>query len=71
MFYSYQGEAVAPFNFETVIHLHFPVDHYTVVHNQQVIVSNPYSKPILAEEADNLTAQILASTFASIKAQSR
>jgi Fic family protein len=67
MFYSYQGEAVAPFDFETVIQLHFPVDHYTVLHNQHMIVSNPYSKPILAEEADNLTAQILASTFASIK----
>jgi hypothetical protein len=33
------------------------------------MVSNPYSKPILAEEADNLTAEILAATFARIKAR--
>jgi hypothetical protein len=41
MFYSYQGDAVMRFNFETVIQLHFTVEHYTVVHNQ-AIVSNPY-----------------------------
>jgi Fic family protein len=39
-----------------------------IIHNQRAVVSNPYSKPILAEEADKLTAEILASTFASIKA---
>jgi hypothetical protein len=65
MFYSYQGDAVMLFNFETVIQLQFTVEHYTVAHNQAI--ASVFSKPILAEEADNLTAQILASTFAGIK----
>ncbi|MEI6351310.1 MAG: Fic family protein [Verrucomicrobiota bacterium] len=70
IFYGYQGDAVAPFNFETIIEIHFSADHYTVVQNQEVIATRSYDKVILAEEAERLTAQILATAFARIKALS-
>jgi hypothetical protein len=66
-FRNYQEIAPTPFDFDTVIGIHFPPDCYTVTHDRKVISSNPYSKLILHEEADSLTAQILAATFEKIK----
>ncbi len=68
-FYSYQGETIAPFNFETVIEVHFQSEHYTIVHNGHVIATNPYSKIILTDEAETLSAQILYSCFILIRAK--
>jgi hypothetical protein len=70
MFYRYQGETVTPFNFETVMELHYSADRYTVVHNQKVIAARPYDQLVLTDEAEQLATQMLSTAFARIKALS-
>ena len=67
MFYNYQGEAPAPFDFEFVIEIHFPPDRYTIATGAAIIVSNPYSKLILSDESDQLVSEMLAKAFRAIK----
>lgn len=71
MFYSYQGESLTPFNFETTIELHFPSSHYTLMHSREIMVTNPYSKMILADEAETITAMMLSKTFERIRARAK
>jgi Fic family protein len=71
MFYNYQGETVAPFDFITAIEIHFSSDHYKIIHNQSVIVSNPYSKFLLSDEAEVLSSEILSSSFERIKVKAK
>ena len=63
----YRGEAASPFDHETVIGIHFPPGKYTITHDTNVLVSKPYSDPVLAEEIDAVTARILAKTFGVIR----
>lgn len=71
MFYSYQGSAVAPFDFGTMIEVHFPAYHYTLIHDAKVIVSNPYTVPIIEEEAERITSEMLARSFLQIKEEAQ
>jgi hypothetical protein len=68
-FHRYQGNAPTPFDYETVIGLHFPPDRYTISHDRVIIVSNPYSRPLPSDETDTLSAKILANAFESVKAK--
>lgn len=66
-FLGYQGEAPTPFDHETTVGLHFPPGKYTITHDGNVLVSKPYSEPVLTEEIDEVTSRILAKTFGVIR----
>jgi Fic family protein len=70
MFYDYQGESSTIFNHETVIEVHFPSDHYTVTHKPHLKLEREYGLPLLAEEIDIATAQILSREFQKIRNKS-
>lgn len=71
MFYDYQGESSTVFNHETVIEVHFPSDHYTVTHNPHLKLEREYGIPLLAEEIDIATAEILSREFEEIRNKSK
>jgi Fic family protein len=68
-FEGYRGESLLPFNHSTVVELHFPLGHYTITHDAQVMISRSYSEPLFEEEIDQITSRILAKVFDSIKAK--
>lgn len=66
-FLGYKGEAALPFDYETSVGIHFPPGKYTITQDGNVMVSKPYSDPILSEEIDEVTARVLAKTFGVIR----
>ncbi|MCH7226266.1 Fic family protein [Haloferula sp. A504] len=66
-FIRYLGEAATPFDHETTVGVHFPPKKYTITHDGNVLVSKPYSDPVLTEEIDNVTSRILAKTFGVVR----
>jgi len=68
IYQSYQETAPSPFDFQTIVEVQFPQDEYIIVQDQSKVVSRPYSKPLLAEEIDQITSGILAKTFDTIRA---
>ncbi len=70
-FLRYTGAAPTPFDYETSVGIHFTPGVYTITHNGNVLVSKPYSDPVLAEEIDGVTARILEKTFCVIRGKAR
>lgn len=70
IFSRYQGEAPTPFSLVVTIGLNFPPGKYTITHDHNIIVSRDYSSFVLSEEADQLSAQLLAEVFDEIKQRS-
>lgn len=68
-FENYKGSTLVPFDYRTAIEFHFPPDRYTITHDGNILLSKPYSQPLLNEEIDETTAQILAKTFAGVRAR--
>jgi Fic/DOC family len=68
-FHGYQGDAPLPFDHTTSIGLHFPPGRFSITHDEAVIVSGSYDRPVLGDESEALTAHILATTFGKIKAK--
>ncbi len=66
-FLGYKGEAALPFDYETSVGIHFPPGKYTITQDGKVMVSKPYSDPILSEEIDEVTARVLAKSFGIIR----
>ncbi|WP_367873120.1 Fic family protein [Luteolibacter sp. Populi] len=66
-FLGYRGESSTPFDHTSVVGIHFPPGKYTITQDGNVLVSKPYTEPILNEEIDQITARILAKIFGVIR----
>lgn len=67
IFQGYQGEAPTPFDLQVPVGIHFPPGKYTITHDGRVISSHDYSTLVLADEAEQLSSQILGAAFEKIK----
>ena len=63
--------ADVPFNIDAALQLHFEEFRYAVNTGSPRAVSKLYSEPILSDEADQITSQILRTVFEKIKSQTR
>ena len=61
--------ADVPFNIDAALQLHFEEFRYAVNAGSPRAVSKLYSEPILSDEADQITSQILRTVFEKIKSQ--
>ena len=64
---TYKEAAPIPFDFQTVVGILFGKDEYSITQDGSILVSKPYSDPLLAEEVDDITARILAKSFGVIR----
>ncbi len=68
-FLSYNGEAATPFDQTTRLALNFPPGKYTITFYGKALLSKSYAEPLLSAEIEEITAHILAKTFAEIRAK--
>ena len=68
-FLRYTGASPTPFDYQTSIGIHFTPGIYTITHDESVLVSKPYSEPVLTEEIDEVTSRVLANTFGVIRSK--
>ena len=64
---SYQEPAPSPFDFQTIVEFEFSHEEYKIIQDGKVIVARPYSTLLLAEEIDQITAEILGNAFKEIR----
>ncbi|MEI6606782.1 MAG: Fic family protein [Verrucomicrobiota bacterium] len=64
---SYQEPAPSPFDFQTVVEFEFSQEEYKIAQDGNTIASRPYSTPLLTEEIDQITAEILGRAFEAIR----
>lgn len=68
-FIRYRGQSSTPFDHSTVVGLHFPAGKFTITQDGILLSSKPYTEPLLSEEINELSAQILTKTFELIRAK--
>lgn len=66
-FKDYKGDTAVPFDYRTTVEIHFPPGNYTVTHDDEILLSKPYSEPLLSEDIAGLTARVLSRTFTAIR----
>jgi hypothetical protein len=70
-FRGYRGRAKSPFSFRTDIRLVLSDFDYKILHASRVLAKKLYSEPILSDEADILSAELLKALFEQVKQQSQ
>ncbi len=66
-FVEFQGRTAAAIDIEIVLSVRFQSKTYSLTLGDEVIASHDYDTPILSDEAERLSSQILAAAFDEIK----
>ncbi|GAA5126074.1 Fic family protein [Luteolibacter yonseiensis] len=65
----YQSSAANAFTHRTKVEIEYKKEGYALNHDGKILISKPYSEPMLAEEIDGITSRILAKTFEAIRSK--
>lgn len=68
-FRRYTTPSRLPFDYHTFIYLHLAPAQLVLIHNEEAVLTRPYTHVITTEEADAISAKILSACFNQIKQQ--